>query len=145
MSDETVVQPVQAAPVAPQATPVPTVVQPITQNSGSVTLKPSAIEKDGPTNETKEQRMKRLNLSEVPYHTYETEQKAIAAAKALPVNKPYVFKANGYTVTDKDAVVPEGADAKKEYVVTADGFLHTFADKRSAEIYVTTHSPFIKS
>jgi hypothetical protein len=132
MADETVAQPtVQAAPVAHPATPVTAAV------AQPVTLKASAIE---PLKQVKDE-----NASDFPYHNKATEKIAVDRAKEVKTDKPYEYKANGYTVTEKDAVVAEGAAPAKTYVVTADGFEHGFADKRSAEIYVTTHAPFIKS
>lgn len=113
---DTVVQPVQAAPVA-----------------------------QAPVASTAPLAAKPVPVSDLPYHNKTTEKLAIDRAKEVKADKPYAFRANGYTVTEKDAVVAEGADAKKVYVVTADGFEASFADKRSAEIYVTTHAPFIKS
>ena len=137
MADETVAASVQAAPVA-QAAPV---VQPIQPVQPATTVKPSAIGQDGLTNE---QRMKNLNISDLPYHTHETEQKA-KAAKDNKADKPYVFKANGYTVVEKEYPAVGELPAKTLYVATADGFERAFTDKRSAEIYVTTHAPFIKA
>lgn len=80
------------------------------------------------------------NISDLPYHTKETEKLAEERIASLPVEPaPYEFKANGYTV--KEAEV-----GKLEiFMVTADGFEKGFASQREAEIYVTTHAPLIKS
>ncbi len=126
-------------------------------NSGSVTLKPSAIEQkntinpDGVGN-------KAVHLP--PYHTKETAKIAEDRQKENEdknKDKPYEYTANGYTVTEKDRKgaaeiahnVPDvpnrgwedGNDPTKEYEVTADGdFLKVFPTRRAAEIYVETHA-----
>ena len=103
-----------------------------------VTLKPEAIAKTE-TDETKDERKKRLNISDIPYHTYETEQAMIARDKEVADAGPvaYEYKANGYTVTE---VEPETKDGLKKYKVTAEDFEKVFLGKRDAEIYVETHA-----
>lgn len=91
-----------------------------------------------PVEETKEERMKRLNISDLPGHTYETEQiqkqRQEELAKEDP--KPYEFKANGYTVTEI-----EGKDGlPATYLVTAEGYEKGFGNKREAEIWAETHA-----
>ncbi len=115
----------------------------------SVTLKPEAIEAEKFKDEKPEDRMKRLNLSAIPYHTYETEQIAKAAAAKAPKDVPYKYEANGYTVeereykTAKDAGLPKDTEEfvpYTRYVVTADGFEKGFETKQAAEMYARTHA-----
>lgn len=98
-----------------------------------VTLKPSAIDPVAP--------VKDENVSDLPYHNKETEKIALDRAADVQADKPYEFKANGYTVTEV-----EGKDGlPMTYSVTAEGFERGFADKRDAEIYAETHARFIKA
>lgn len=97
-----------------------------------VTLKPSAIE---PLTTVKDE-----NVSDLPYHNKETEKLAEDRAKDAPADKPYEFRANGYSVAEV-----EGKDGlRATFVVSAEGFERAFTDRRSAEIYAETHAPFIK-
>jgi hypothetical protein len=120
----------------------------------TVTLKPSAVEVN--KDERAEDRMKRLNLSNVPGHTYETEQIAKDRAEELKGKdaEPYKYEANGYIVKEADEQ-PESftssvesnnltgseLDGLRLYTVTAEGdFTKNIVGKRNAEIYVTTHA-----
>ncbi len=110
---------------------------PAVPTAEGVVLKPEAIQSAAPTDETREERMKRLNLSDLPYHTYESEQAMKASHEEVKAkgDVPYEYKANGYTVTEVD-----DKDLPAKYKVTADGFEKFFAEKRDAEVYVETHA-----
>jgi len=90
-----------------------------------------------------------------PYHNPETYQLAKDRAEEQKgQNKPYEFKANGYTVTERDAregEIPNPIDPAviealgdqykpKMYDVTAGDFLMTFNTARAAENYALTHA-----
>ena len=104
------------------------------QQPGEVTIKAEAIKQTinpaGVGNEA-------VHLP--PYHNAETAKIAEDRAKELDgQDKPYEYKANGYTVTEKAGPF-EGSNV---YEVTAGDFVTGFADKRSAEIYADTHARY---
>ncbi len=127
--------------------------QTLAANEGDVTIKSSAIEQ-------------KINPAGVgdkakslpPYHNAETAKIAEDRAKELDgqEKKPYEYKANGYTVTEKDRKnaaalgnnVPDvpnrgwedGNDPSKEYEVKGRNLLMVFPTRRAAEIYVETHA-----
>lgn len=108
-----------------------------------VTIKPSAIEDK--RDEKPEDRMKRLNLSNLPGHTYETEQIQKQRDKEIADKGEvkYEFKANGYTVTEfEDKTVAKDPEGKfpKRYKVSAEGFELVIGTKAAAENYALTHA-----
>jgi hypothetical protein len=88
-----------------------------------------------------------------PYHTEETYRIAQEREKDAK-DKKYEFKANGYTVTERDAKkgeVPNPIDPTvvaqlgdqykpKMWDVTAENFLMTFNTANAAENYALTHA-----
>jgi hypothetical protein len=113
-----------------------------------VKIKESAIEK--PTDESAEDRMKRLNISNLPGHTYETEHISKQRQDELKSqdSKDYEYKANGYTVSEFEQDEPEGVgddyEPVKAYKVTAEGFEKVFASKNEAAMFVETHAAQFK-
>lgn len=120
-----------------------------TEPEVGVTIKEDAIDRTK-QDESAEDRKKRLNISDIPGHNYETEQiqkdRAKEIADADP--KPYEYRKNGYVVKEIEGanqLASDPKDANTLYEVTAgEDFKQVFNTKRAAEIYAETHAPHRK-